>query len=140
MPARRLFVLGVGHLRRRLVQVGSRSDVPTEARSTDVIALDPRQWAVLAALKRELTAHEIRRDVWTSRAAEANLSREDFEVVARELEGLGLMGRFSTFLEHVKELDGGERVTRYNALFHWAVPAGRELEAGREVGRSVALT
>jgi len=140
MPARRLFVLGVGHLRRRLVQVGSRSDVPTEARSTDVIALDPRQWAVLAALKRELTAHEIRRDVWTSRAAEANLSREDFEAVARELEGLGLIGRFSTFLEHVKELDGGERVTRYNALFHWAVPAGRELEAGREVGRHHILT
>ena len=24
---------------------------------------------------------------------------------------------------------------RYNALFHWAVPSGREIEAGREVGR-----
>ncbi|MGZ7032991.1 MAG: Lrp/AsnC family transcriptional regulator, partial [Thermoanaerobaculia bacterium] len=27
-----------------------------------------------------------------------------------------------------------------NALFHWAVPAGRELEAGREVGRFHILT
>jgi hypothetical protein len=31
-------------------------------------------------------------------------------------------------------------VTRYNALFHWAVPSGREVEAGREVGRHHILT
>ena len=46
-----------------------------------------------------------------------------------------VIGRFSTFLEHVKPLKTGERVTKYNALFHWAVPPGREIEAGREVGR-----
>jgi hypothetical protein len=40
----------------------------------------------------------------------------------------------------VKPLEGGERVTRFNALFHWAVPKGRELEAGREVGRFHILT
>jgi hypothetical protein len=34
----------------------------------------------------------------------------------------------------------GERVTRFNALFHWAVPPGREMEAGREVGRFDILT
>jgi hypothetical protein len=51
-----------------------------------------------------------------------------------------VIGRFSTFLEHVKPLAGGERVTRFNALFHWAVPAGREIEAGREVGRHHILT
>ena len=50
------------------------------------------------------------------------------------------MGRFSTFLEHVKPLSTGERVTRYNALFHWQVPAGREIEAGREIGRHHILT
>jgi hypothetical protein len=31
-------------------------------------------------------------------------------------------------------------VTRYNALFHWEVPAGREIEAGREVGRHYIIT
>ncbi len=53
---------------------------------------------------------------------------------------MALMGRFSTFLEHVKELSTGERVTRYNALFHWAVPEGRQMEAGLEVGRHHILT
>ena len=46
-----------------------------------------------------------------------------------------VIGRFSTFLEHVKATAGSERVTRYNALFHWAVPPGREIEAGREVAQ-----
>ena len=32
------------------------------------------------------------------------------------------------------------RVTRFNGLFHWAVPAGREIEAGSEVGRHLILT
>jgi hypothetical protein len=31
-------------------------------------------------------------------------------------------------------------VTRYNALFHWRVPEGREIEAGREVGRHHVIT
>jgi len=31
-------------------------------------------------------------------------------------------------------------VTRYNALFHWRVPSGREIEAGREIGRHHILT
>jgi AsnC-like ligand binding domain len=35
---------------------------------------------------------------------------------------------------------GDIRVTRYNALFHWAVPADREIEAGREVGRFHIMT
>jgi hypothetical protein len=31
-------------------------------------------------------------------------------------------------------------VTRFNALFHWAVPKGREVEAGSQVGRHEVLT
>ena len=50
------------------------------------------------------------------------------------------MGRFSTFLEHVKPAADGRRVTRYNALFHWAVPPGREIDAGRELGRHHIMT
>jgi DNA-binding Lrp family transcriptional regulator len=140
MPARRLFVLGVGHLRRRTIEPGSRADVCAEAMTTDVVRLDPIQWRVLASLKREFHPDEIRRDLWAVRAAEAGLELDTFAGIARGLEQLGLMGRFSTFLEHVKPLATGERVTRYNALFHWQVPPGREIEAGREIGRHHILT
>jgi hypothetical protein len=51
-----------------------------------------------------------------------------------------VIGRFSTFLEHVKPLSTGERVTKFNALFHWAVPKGREIETGRQVGRFHIMT
>jgi hypothetical protein len=51
-----------------------------------------------------------------------------------------IIGRFATFLEHVKPVASGEQVTRYNALFHWAVPPGREIDAGREVGRHYIMT
>ena len=50
------------------------------------------------------------------------------------------VGRFSTFLEHVKPMAGDQRVTRYNGLFHWTVPVGREIEAGQEVGRFHIMT
>jgi DNA-binding Lrp family transcriptional regulator len=140
MPARRLFVLGVGHLRRRSIEPGAKALEAAEAITTDVIELTPRQWAVLSALKREFEVDEIDRDVWASRAREAGLSLDEFVAEARCLESLGLMGRFSTFLEHVKPLSSGELVTRYNALFHWSVPAGREIEAGREIGRHHILT
>ena len=51
-----------------------------------------------------------------------------------------VIGRFSTFLEHAKPLQSGERVTKFNALFHWAVPEGREIETGRQIGRFDIMT
>jgi hypothetical protein len=65
---------------------------------------------------------------------------ERFFEVGEDLDRRKVIGRFSTFLEHVKPLATGERVTRFNALFHWAVPPGREIEAGREVGRHHIMT
>src|SRR5690606_4550044 len=59
---------------------------------------------------------------------------------AEALNARGVIGRFSTFLEHVKKVAGNERVTRFNALFHWQVPQGREMEAGMEVGRFHVMT
>jgi hypothetical protein len=140
MPANRLFVLGVGHVRRRGLEIGSKADVPAEDVDTTVVELSDLEWVVLTALKRELTADEIVPDIWSRRAAEAGVDLDTFERVGRELNERGVIGRFSTFLEHVKPVGGEERVTRYNALFHWAVPAGRELEAGREVGRFHVMT
>lgn len=140
MPAKRLFALGVGHLRRRSLEPGARTDEPGAVMTTDVEELTSRQWQVLEALKREFEPDELCRDIWVARAAEAGMTLDEFVTEAQGLEEHGLMGRFSTFLEHVKPLQTGERVTRYNALFHWQVPRDREIEAGREVARHHVLT
>src|SRR5690606_31565250 len=107
---------------------------------TKIVDLTEREWQVLEALKRELSPDEIRERPWEGRAAEAGVRLEEFYDVARSLEKRGVIGRFSTFLEHYKPTAEGKRVTRYNALFHWQVPPGREIEAGQEVGRHYILT
>ncbi len=140
MPAKRLFTLGVGHVRRRGMEPGSRSEEPGRVLDTNIVELSPLDWRGLTALKREVVTEEIRPNPWRSRAEEAGLPLEEFIRVARSLSAREVIGRFSTFLEHVKPSATGERVTRYNALFHWHVPAGREIEAGREVGRHHILT
>ncbi len=142
MPAHRLFALGVGHVRRRGMEPGARADAPAEVIVPDVVELDALEWRVLTAIKRELAPEEIVRDVWRARAAEAGVTLEEFERIGKALNARGVIGRFSTFLEHVKPnaAAGGKSVTRYNALFHWKVPVGRELEAGREVGRHYIMT
>ncbi|HEX5581633.1 MAG TPA: hypothetical protein VFX39_08660 [Gemmatimonadaceae bacterium] len=140
MPAKRLFALGVGHVRRRGMPPGSRSDEPGAVLDTTIVDLSALEWQVLGPLKREFEVGEIVADPWRARAAEAGVSYEEFVRVARGLHERGVVGRFSTFLEHVKPSASGTRVTRYNALFHWRVPEGREIEAGREVGRHHILT
>jgi hypothetical protein len=91
-------------------------------------------------LKREFAPEEIGPDLWAGRAAEAGVSLDEFCRVAADLDARRIIGRFSTFLEHVKTLNTGEKVTKFNALFHWAVPVGREMDAGREVGRHHIMT
>jgi hypothetical protein len=98
------------------------------------------EWNVLLALKEELTLDEIGPSPWEGRANIAGVSLERFCEVAEELNRKKVIGRFSTFLEHVKPSAAGERVTRFNGLFHWAVPKGREIEAGSEVGRHYCMT
>ena len=140
MPAKRLFALGVGHVRRRNIPIGSRAEVPAEVRDTVIAQLNADEWRVLTALKREFAPEELVRNLWDARAEEAGVSLEIFLATAASLAARGVIGRFSTFLEHVKATAGNERVTRYNALFHWAVPVGREIEAGIEVGRHHIMT
>ncbi len=141
MPARRLFALGVGHVRRRGMTPGSKADVPADVQDTEIVELTDLDWRVLMALKVEFEPEEIlSADLWGPRAAAAGVDRHTFETVARSLNERGVIGRFSTFLEHVKPLSSGERVTKFNALFHWAVPPGREIETGREVGRFHIMT
>jgi DNA-binding Lrp family transcriptional regulator len=140
MPAKRLFALGVGHVRRRGMEPGSRTDEPGRVMDTTIAQLSALDWRVLESLKRELSVDEIGPEPWRARAREAGVSYDEFLRVARSLADRGVIGRFSTFLEHVKPSSEGTRVTRYNALFHWQVPEGREIEAGREVGRHHILT
>ncbi|MCU1227775.1 MAG: Lrp/AsnC family transcriptional regulator [Acidobacteria bacterium] len=140
MPANRIFALGVGHVRRKGMEPGSKSDELAVVKNTEKVELSELDWRVLTALKRELDVEEIGPDLWRGRAEEAGVPLDEFFEVAESLNKRGVIGRFSTFLEHVKPHAGGERVTRFNALFHWAVPHGREIEAGREVGRFHILT
>ena len=140
MPAKKLFALGVGHIRRRGMEPGSRSEAAGRVLDTNIVELSPLEWRVLTALKREFTVEEITSNPWRGRADEAGIPLEQFFSVAGSLSAREVIGRFSTFLEHVKPSAAGERVTRYNALFHWRVPVGREIEAGREVGRHHILT
>ena len=140
MPAKRLFALGVGHVRRKGMEPGSRSEEPGRVMDTNIVQLSERDWRVLEPLKRELAVEEIAPMPWRARAEEAGVPYVEFLQVARGLAERGVIGRFSTFLEHVKPGADGTRVTRYNALFHWRVPPGREIEAGKEVGRHHILT
>jgi hypothetical protein len=140
MPAKRLFALGVGHVRRKGMEPGSKSDELAEVLDTNIVELSELEWRVLLPLKREFSADEISANLWQGRADEAGVPLETFYDVARKLNERGVIGRFSTFLEHVKPSTTGARVTKFNALFHWAVPPGREIEAGREVGRFHIMT
>lgn len=140
MPAKKVFALGVGHMRRRGLEPGSRAESTAEAMDVAVTTLSDLEWRILVVLKREFEAQELGRDLWVARAKEAGVSLETFYEVAEELDRRRVIGRFSTFLEHVKPVGDGERVTRFNALFHWAVPPGREIDAGKEVGRHHVMT
>ncbi len=140
MPAKKLFALGVGHVRRRGMEPGSRADELADVLDVQVAQLTDAEWRVLTALKREFRPEELHADLWAARATEAGVSFAEFCRVAEDLNARKIIGRFSTFLEHVKTLSTGEKVTKFNALFHWAVPPGRELDAGREVGRHHIMT
>lgn len=140
LPAKKLFALGVGHVRRRGMEPGSKAEVPAEATEVTTTTLNDLEWRILTALKREFDLEELSSDLWEGRAKEAGVPLQTFLEVAEDFNRRKIIGRFSTFLEHVKPHSDGERVTRFNALFHWAVPPGREMETGREVGRHHIMT
>ncbi|VVM05358.1 Lrp/AsnC family transcriptional regulator [Methylacidimicrobium tartarophylax] len=140
LRAKGIFTLGVGHVRRRTLEIGAMSAGRAQMHAVEVRQLSAEQWKVLGALKEELQPEEVALGLWEARARSIGISRQEFVRVAREIERMGILGRFSTFLEHVKPLTTGERVTRFNGLFHWAVPPGKEKEAGEEIGRFEVLT
>jgi len=140
MPALRAFVLGVGHMRRKGMKVGEKSSSPAEAMQPAIVELSDRDWSVLVVLKRDFAPDEIGEGMWLRRALGAGIDPSVFFEIAEDLDRRGVIGRFSTFLEHAKPVAGEERLSSFNGLFHWAVPPGREIEAGREIGRFAILT
>src|SRR5207245_6781387 len=111
MPAKGIFTLGVGHVRRKTIEPGSRAESPAEIIEVRAVELSEREWKVLLALKREFTPEEIRPTPWVTRAREAGVSLEEFYRVAEKLNARKIIGRFSTFLEPVKPSAGRVRVT-----------------------------
>ena len=140
MPALRAFVLGVGHMRRKGMKIGEKSETLAEAMHPAIVDLSERDWTVLVVLKRDFAPEEIGPRMWENRARAAGIDVDAFFEVAEDLDRRGVIGRFSTFLEHTKPVAGEERLSSFNGLFHWAVPPGREIEAGREIGRFAILT
>jgi hypothetical protein len=140
MPARGIFALGVGHVRRREIMPGDRAEQPAAMMRPSIVHLTDLEWRVLLELKREFTPSEIIPYPWIARAQSAGVTPAEFNAVARSFLERKLLGRFSTFLEHVKPSAAGVRVTRFNGLFHWAVPPGCEIEAGAEIGRHEIMT
>lgn len=140
MPAKGIFALGVGHVRRKTMEPGEKADEPAKMQTTNIADLDEEEWNVLLHLKGELSPDEIGPDPWTPRAQQAGVSLDRFCEIASKLDKKGVIGRFSTFLEHVKPSQAGQRVTRFNGLFHWKVPEGMQERAGGEVGRHTIMT
>ena len=140
MPAKGIFALGVGHVRRKVIEPGDKSDEPARMIPVGIVKLTDLEWEVLLALKRELSLDEIRTGLWAARAKEIGVDLEEFCRIAEDLNKRQVIGRFSTFLEHVKPSATGQRVTKFNALFHWRVPEGMQERAGAEVGRHPILT
>jgi len=140
MPALRAFVLGVGHMRRKGMKAGEKSEQPAKPIEPAIVDLSDDDWEILTVLKRDFRPDEIGEGMWEWRAIAAGIPVDLFFAVAEDLDRRGVIGRFSTFLEHTKPVGGDERVSSFNGLFHWAVPAGREIEAGCEIGRFAILT
>src|SRR5436305_1501444 len=94
MPAKGIFTLGVGHVRRKTIEPGNKADQPAKMIPVQVVNLSEGEWNVLLALKREFSPEEIKPSPWGARAKEAGVSVEEFCRVAEDLSGRKVIGRF----------------------------------------------
>ncbi len=140
LPAKGVFTLGVGHIRRRGLKPGDRKPEPAPMQTTAKVSLSPLEWRVLLTLKEQLAPEEIVSDPWTARAASIGLSCDEYCSIAESLNERKVIGRFATFLEHVRTRSADGPVTHHNGLFHWTVPEGMEVKAGAECGRHHCMT
>src|SRR5438309_9133279 len=85
MPAKGIFTLGVGHIRRKTIEPGSKADEPAKMIPVLIVELTDYEWGVLLALKREFAPEEIKPSPWVARANEAGVSPKEFYRVAEGL-------------------------------------------------------
>src|SRR5207244_5098927 len=78
MPAKGIFTLGVGHVRRKTVEPGSKAEEPAKMIPVQIVDLTDEEWNVLLALKREFAPEEIKPSPWLGRANEAGVPPEKF--------------------------------------------------------------
>src|SRR5213083_1764787 len=64
MPAKGIFTLGVGNIRRKMIEPGSKADQPAKMIPVQIVNLSEPEWDVLLALKREFTPEEIKPSPW----------------------------------------------------------------------------
>ena len=140
LPARGVFALGVGHMRRRGLRPGEKTPEPAPMQETKTVSLSELEWKVLLSVKEQLRPEEMVEDPWSLRAAREGLGTEEYCRTAEELDRKQVIGRFATFLEHVRAKTDDGPVTKYNGLFHWTVPSGMEIRAGAECGRHICMT
>lgn len=140
LPAKGIFSLGVGHMRRRKLQPGDKQPQPASMSTTNAVSLSEDEWKVLLVLKEQLVPEEMVENPWIGRARTLDMDMEAFCRIAEELDRKKVIGRFATFLEHVQTKAQDGPVTRFNGLFHWSVPEGMEQRAGSECGRHICMT
>src|SRR6266513_634563 len=68
MPAKGIFTLGVGHVRRKTIEPGSKAEEPAKMIPVQIVDLTSQEWNVLLALKREFSPEEITPTPWAARA------------------------------------------------------------------------
>ncbi len=140
LPAKGVFALGVGHMRRRGLKPGDKTPEPAVMQETKTVELNDEEWQVLLSVKEQLKPEEMIEEPWSLRAAELGMSTERYCRIAEQLDHKKVIGRFATFLEHVRAKADDGPITKFNGLFHWTVPAGMERRAGAECGRHICMT
>ena len=80
------------------------------------VELNDEEWRVLLAMKEELQPNEIIADPWTSRAEQAGVTLPRFLEVAETLNAKKVIGRISTFLEHIKPSETGKRAFMWSGV------------------------
>ena len=59
MPAKGIFALGVGHVRRKTINPGDKASSPAKMHVVETVTFSDHEWRVLTALKREFAPDEI---------------------------------------------------------------------------------
>ena len=77
MPAKGIFALGVGHVRRKTMEPGDKAPAVGGDAGSGIVELSELEWRVLLALKREFAVDEIASNPWARRAEEAGVRSGD---------------------------------------------------------------